>query len=135
MKRNYFSAIVVLVVMVFTAFASKAATLSEKDAAVVTEKQVSVLYTGISENSVVFRVTFENPTAQKFNLIIKNDAGDILYNGQFSDTHFSKAIHLLKDQSEMNPVFIIRSGNQKVEQAFKVNVNASLEDEVVVTKQ
>lgn len=135
MKRNYFSAIVVLVVMVFTAFTSKAASLSEKDAAVVTEKQVSVQYTGILDNSIVFRVTFENPTAQKFNLIIKNDAGEILYNGQFSDTNFSKAVHLLKEQNEMNPVFIIRSGSQKVEQAFKVSVDDSLEDEVVVTKQ
>jgi hypothetical protein len=136
MKINYRFAIAVLVVMVSALFTVKAnAAASTKDETAVLEKQVSVQYSGSEENSVVFRVAFENPNAQKFTLIIKNEAGDVLYNGQFNDAHFSKAVHLLKDQSEMNPVFIIRSGSQKVEQSFKVTVNADVESDVVVTKQ
>ncbi|GGH63061.1 hypothetical protein HNQ91_002608 [Filimonas zeae] len=136
MKTNYRFAIALFVTLVTAAFTSKANTIAEnKDNAAVLEKQVSVQYEGNAANSVVFRVAFENPTAQKFTLIIKNDAGDVLYNGQFNDAHFNKAIHLLKENSEMNPVFVIRSGNQKVEQAFKVNVNTDTEEEVVVTKQ
>lgn len=137
MKTNYRSVIALLVVLATAVFTAKANTIADasKDAATVLEKQVSVKFEGNADNSVVFRVAFENPTAQKFTLIIKNDAGDVLYNGQFTDAHFSKAIHLLKDDSEMNPVFVIRSGNQKVEQAFKVSVNALNEDEVVVNRQ
>ncbi|GGH63039.1 hypothetical protein HNQ91_002613 [Filimonas zeae] len=136
MKLNYRSAaIAFLVAIASVVFAGKANAAEVKDNAAVLEKQVSVKYEGNAENSVVFRVAFENPTAQKFTLIIKNDAGDVLYTGQFNDANFSKAVHLLKEASEMNPVFVIRSGNQKVEQAFKVSVNANLESEVVVSKQ
>lgn len=137
MKTNYRLAIALLAVLIITAFTSKANTNAGKEetASALIEKQVSIQYSGTAENSVVFRVAFENPAAQKFSLIIKNDAGDVLYSGQFTDAHFSKAIHLLKEDSEMNPVFIIRAGNQKVEQAFKVNVNPVLEEEVIVSKQ
>ncbi|BAV04483.1 hypothetical protein SAMN05421788_110218 [Filimonas lacunae] len=137
MKTSYFAAVVLLLVMVSATFTSKANVLSgkEKEETTISEKQVTVQYAGNEDNGVVFRVAFDNPTAQKFTLIIKNDAGDVLYNGQFNDAHFSKAIHLLKDDSEMNPVFVIRSGNQKIENAFKVSINADLADGVVVTKQ
>lgn len=136
MKTNYRFAIALLVALVTVFFTSNVNAADVKDhAAAVLEKQVSVKYEGNAANSVVFRVAFENPTAQKFTLIIKNDAGDVLYTGQFADANFNKAIHLLKEESEMNPVFVIRSGNQKVEQAFKVSVNTNLEDEVIVSKQ
>lgn len=133
MKTNYRFTIALLAAMVSALFSvtANAANNTKEEAVAVLEKQVSVSYAGNEDNSVVFRVAFENPNAQKFTLIIKNEAGDVLYNGQFNDAHFSKAVHLLKDQAEMNPVFIIRSGNQKVEQAFKVSVDS----EVVVSKQ
>lgn len=114
-------------------FAGKANTRSEKETAVVTEKQVSVQYAGASTNSVVFRVAFENPTLAKFTLIIKNEEGDILYQGKFNDEHFVKAVHLLKEESDMNPTFIVRAGDSKVERSFKVTGGES-EGGVVVTQ-
>lgn len=117
-----------------TVVSAKANNNKEKEVTVVSEKQVSIQYSGYNENSVVFRVGFENPTAQKFSLIIKNDAGDILYQGQFNDVNFSKAVHLLKDDSEMNPTFIIRVGNQRIERSFKVNTTSTAAEEVVVTR-
>src|ERR1700733_5303252 len=57
-----------------------------------TEGQVSVKYEGISDNSIVFKVDYENPTGEKFWLVIKNDNGDVVYHQQFSETHFSKSV-------------------------------------------
>lgn len=133
--KTVYCAVIAVLVSLATVNASKANnTNKEKEVTVVSEKQVSVEYTGYNDNSVVFRVAFENPTAQKFSLIIKNEAGEVLYQGAFTDAHFSKAVHLLKDESEMNPTFIVRVGSQKIERSFKVNTNSSVEDEVVVTK-
>lgn len=133
MKAIYFLATVLT--LMTAPFISKAGynEKNEKEAAVVTEKQVSVQYAGASSNSVVFRVSFENPAAAKFTLIIKNDEGDILYQGKFNDEHFVKAVHLLKEESDMNPTFIIRSGDSKVERTFKVTAGES-DTDVVVTQ-
>ncbi|GGH62250.1 deoxyribodipyrimidine photolyase-like uncharacterized protein [Filimonas zeae] len=134
MKTVYCAVIAVLVSLV-SVNTSKANNNKDKETVAIAEKQVSVTYTGYNDNSVVFRVAFENPTAQKFSLIIKNEAGDVLYQGSYSDTSFSKAVHLLKEDSEMNPTFIIRVGSQRIERTFKVNSTSSSTEEVVVVKQ
>lgn len=125
-----FTALVIAVMAV----GAQAAEKNEKET-LVSAKQVSVQYAGYNDNSVVFRVKFDNPSAQKFSLIIKNEAGDVLFQGRYSDTSFSKAVHILKEEAEMNPTFIIRVGNQKIEQTFSVTSNTDVVQEVVVTKQ
>lgn len=134
MKAVYFSLIAVLVLMA-APFTGKAGNneKNEKEAAVITEKQVSVQYAGFNTNSVVFRVAFENTAAQKFTLIIKNEEGDILYQGKFSDEHFVKAIHLLKEETDMNPTFIIRAGDSKVERSFKIT-SGDNDAEIIVSQ-
>lgn len=137
-KKNIMKTVYCAVIAVLVSLASvsaKANTNKEKEAVTIAEKQVSVEYTGYNDNSVVFRVAFENPTAQKFSLIIKNEAGDVLYQGSYSDKSFSKAVHLLKEDSEMNPTFIVRVGSQRIERTFKVNTTSSATEEVVVVKQ
>lgn len=128
-----FTTLVVAFLVVCAPFVTKAATNNEKEA-VLTEKQVSVQYAGYNDNSVVFRVKFDNPTAQKFSLIIKNESGDVLFQGRYSDSAFNKAVHILKDEAEMNPTFIIRVGNQKIEQTFSVSSNTDVVEDVVVTR-
>ncbi len=103
-----------------------------KGTVTISEQQVTVDYVGATDNSLVFRVQFENPTAQKFSLIIKNDAGDVVYQAQYSDIHFAKAIHLPKEDSEMHPTFVIRSNNQQIERSFVVNRKVT--EQVEVTK-
>lgn len=98
----------------------------------ISDEQVSVNYVGASDNSLVFRVQFENPTAQKFSLVIKNDAGDVVYQEQFTDVHFAKAVHLPKDEGEIHPTFVIRTANQQVERSFVVNRKYT--ENVTVTK-
>lgn len=99
------------------------------------ESQVSVQYAGASDNAVMFRVQFANPEAQKFTLTIKNEAGDVLYRGHFNNANFSKTVHLLNEENEMSPVFIISSGDQKIERSFTVNRTTGTTEEVVVSKQ
>lgn len=131
--KSLFTVAFATVALVFSATASKA-NGKEKKAETSVEKQVSVEYTNVEDNNVVFRVQFENPTAQKFSFIVKDDAGDIIYKGQFSDVHFNKTVKLVKEDNEIHPRFIIRTGNQEIEKAFVVNSNTKVVEDVVVTK-
>lgn len=85
-----------------------------------TDEQVSVQYIGTNNDYVVFRVAFENPTAEKFWLIIRNDAGDVIYRKQFSDVHFTKSVSLQKEDTDIHPTFVIRNGNSEISRQFAV---------------
>jgi hypothetical protein len=87
----------------------------------ITEAQVSVTYQGVSDNSLVFKVDYDNTKGEKFRLIIKNDNGDVVYQQQFSDAHFSKTIFFRDTDTEINPTFVIRSGNNEIVRQFQVN--------------
>ena len=121
------------VLLVSTPFSSNA-TKDKGKVTAITEDQLSVQYTGSNDNSVMFRVKFQNATAQKFSLIIKNDVGDVVYQDQFNTADFNKAVHILKDGEFNKATFIIRVGNQQIEQRFVINRNTEVVENVVVTK-
>ncbi len=98
-----------------------------------TEEQVSVKYQGTNDNNIIFKVQFENPTAEKFWLIIKNDNGDVVYHQQFSDVHFAKTVFFQNTESQIQPTFVIRSSNNsEVVRSFQVS--KTLTENTVVTK-
>jgi hypothetical protein len=125
------TSIVVLVSNPLTSQANGGGINSKK--ASLTEEQVSVKYQGTSDNNIIFKVEFENPTAEKFSLIIKNDNGDVVYHQQFSDAHFSKSVFFQNTDSEIHPTFIIRSGNNN-EIVRQFSVNKTLTENTVVTR-
>ena|ERR1700754_45277 len=85
------------------------------------EAQVSVKYQGTSNNALSFKVEFDNPTGEKFSLIIKNDNGDVVYHGQFNDAHFSKNVFFENTDADIHPTFIIRTGNNEIVRQFQVS--------------
>lgn len=106
---------------------------NDKKPASLKDEQVSVQYIGTNDNHVIFKVEFENPTAQKFWMIVKNDAGEVIYHKQFSDVHFSKSVYIQKDEADMiHPTFVIRNGNNEVVRQFEIN--RTVVENTVVTK-
>jgi hypothetical protein len=98
----------------------------------VSENQLSVQYSGTDADSYVFRVAFDNPTTQKFSLIIKNDEGLTVYQEQYTDTHFAKIVRLPKEEVDIHPTFIIHTSNGDVKQRF--SVSRKITEDLVVTK-
>jgi len=130
--KNVFAAALTAVVVFF----SNAASANEggsKKASSVTEEQVSVKYQGTTENNIIFKVEFENPTSEKFSLIIKNDNGDVVYHQQFSDAHFSKSVFFQNTDAQIQPTFIIRGANNN-EIVRQFAVNRTLTESTVVTR-
>jgi len=136
MKNVLFAAATALALLVVSPFSSKASNDKEKGAkeavTPLAEGKLSVKYTGSTEEAVMFNVQFENSSAQKFWLIIKNNEGEVLFQEQFSDKHFNKNIQFLRDTDELNPTFIIRSGKDEVKHSFAIN--RTMVENVVVTK-
>jgi hypothetical protein len=124
------AAVVILVSNPLTSQANGGGINNKK--ASLTEEQVSVKYLGTTDNNVIFKVEFENPTAEKFWLIIKNDAGDVVYHQQFNDAHFSKSVFFQNTDSEIHPTFVIRNGNNEIVRQFAVS--KTLTENIVVTK-
>lgn len=135
-KNVLFAAMTGLALLVVSPFSSKANNDKEKagkeTTAPLAEGNLSVQYTGSTEDAVMFNIKFENPSAQKFWLIIKNNDGEVLFQQQFSETHFNKNIQFVRESEEMNPTFIIRSGKQEIKHSFAIN--RTLVENVVVTK-
>ena len=125
-----FAAVVILVSNPLTSQANGGGINNKK--ASLTDEQVSVKYQGTSDNNIVFKVEFENPTAEKFWLIIKNDNGDVVYHQQFTDAHFSKSVFFQNTDSEIHPTFVIRNGNNDIVRQFAVN--RTVTENTVVTR-
>ena len=111
-------ALTALVVIVSNPLASQANGGSKK--VTLNDDQVSVKYVGTTDNKVVFQVAFENPTGEKFSLIIKNDNGDIVYHQQFNETHFAKNVYFENTESDIAPTFVIRNANNEIVRQFRV---------------
>ena len=101
------------------------------------ESQINVQYIGSDENAFKFSVQFENTSAKKFTLIVKNDDGDVVYSQQFSDVHFSKTIVLKKDEMDaygINPTIGINTGSEIVQRKFSISIAKKYTEDVMVTK-
>jgi len=130
MNTNFFStrvvktiavALTAVVIFVSNPLTSRANGGGAEKKASLTEAQVSVKYLGTNDNSVIFKVEFENPTAEKFWLIIRNDNGDVIYHQSFNDAHFSKSVFFQNTDSDIHPTFVIRNGNNEIVRQFAVN--------------
>ena len=125
------SSIVILVSNPLASQANGGRTDSKK--ASLTEEQVSIKYVGTENGQVVFHVEFENPTAEKFALIIRNDNGDVVYRQQFADVHFSKNVYIANVDSDIQPTFVIRSGNS-IEIVRQFRVSRTVTENTTVTR-
>lgn len=111
---------------------SKANTIQDSKQVQPIDGQVSVKYTGSNSKTVVFRLTFENTNAEKFYLIIKNDAGDVVYEEQFTDIHFDRNIFLDVEESKIKPTFIIRLKDQDIERKLSVTKRTATDEGTAV---
>jgi hypothetical protein len=128
-------AITVTVVAAVFFISNPIATLAnggKNEKAKLTEEQVNVKYVGANEQHLVFHVDLQNPTGEKFWLIIRNDAGDVIYRKQFSDAHFSKTIYFENEGNEIRPTFIIRNNENEITRQFAVT--KTITENTVVTK-
>ena len=96
------------------------------------ETASAVQYVGTTDKGIVFTVKYDNTAATPFNLIIKNEFGDVIYQQQYSDKNFDKRVMLTKEAGDARLTFIIKSASDNIKQSFDITTTTKTVEEVVV---
>lgn len=94
--------------------------------------KVQVKYIGSTEDGVIFQVLYQNTSGKSFTVKVLDDAADVLYEDDFTDSSFSKKFLLPKVYTRLR--FTVTSDADKTEQSFAVNIQTRLIEDVVVSR-
>src|SRR5258708_4631934 len=127
--RRAVSKFVVTLVVAGTAFTAHAQTSQIKQP--LSAHTASVTYMGSREDMLSVAVKYDNARGNLFSVIVKDQDGYLLYQGNFSDKKFSKIFQLPK-QAVSKVTFVIRNTKTKEAQSFEINAR-QVEEAVVKT--
>jgi len=94
----------------------------------------TIKYLGTQDDLIMFNVSYANPEGSKFQVIVKDQDGNQLYQNIFNEKTFYKQFRLPKADKD-RVVFVIRNGKEAdVVKTFEVNVNSRFVQEIAVKK-
>jgi hypothetical protein len=94
----------------------------------------AITFVVATNESLYFDVKVENASGEKFQIIVRDENGNTLYRGNYSDRDFNKRFKLPKGDSG-KITFLIRSDSgNKTESSFEINSNTRVIEDVVVRK-
>lgn len=96
--------------------------------------KVSVKYIGNSEDGIFFNVKYNNEKGKYFDVVIKDESGEILYSGNFNDKSFDKKFLLPKDHEVSSLSIAVIAGKNDFVQNYNVTVKSNTYTDVVVSK-
>jgi hypothetical protein len=96
---------------------------------------VSVRYIGLIDQQPVFQVEFDNKDEKTFQIAIRDEDGNVLYNEKAGGSRFSKKFQIEKPGLDnMKLSITLTRGKEKQTQVFEINSNVRVIQDVVVTK-
>ena len=96
------------------------------------EKNAEVKYIGSADDQVMFNVSYNNPTNNKFVVTVLDEDGTKLFQSVYNDKKFDKRFKLPKtDKTKLT--FEIRN-NREIELKQTFEINTRIVEDVVVTK-
>ena len=100
------------------------------------EPAAEISYVGQVEDKLVFGLKFRNEQGEKFSVMIRNNEGQTFYHEKYDVKNFTKKY--LFEKSEFGNgklTFVISTPTGKQVQAFELNINTRVFEDVVVTRQ
>lgn len=97
-------------------------------------EQATVKYLGAEEDMIIFNVSYPNPEGARFQLMIKDQDGSVVYQNSFTDKSFYKQFRLPK--TDKDRIFFVFHNNRDTDvvKAFEVNVNSRFVHAVAIKK-
>ncbi|MGN6617095.1 MAG: hypothetical protein ACTHJ5_07945 [Ilyomonas sp.] len=115
------------------AIALTTAVITSAKANTIDTTKSNIEYVGTTNKGIVFNVAYDNPTGEKFELVIKNAFGDIVFQQRFDGADFSKKVVLVKEPGDAHLTFAIRTPNKEISsQSFDISTTARVVEDVVV---
>ncbi|MFI5152676.1 MAG: hypothetical protein ACHQET_05035 [Chitinophagales bacterium] len=131
MKRQFLSAISKLT-FGLALFTGVALTQARANSTYPIEKNAEVKYLGVSDDAVLFKVSFDNPSNNKFVISVVDEDGNQLFQGVYTDKKFDKRFILPKSDKQ-KLTFIIRNAKDvELNQTFEISTH--FVEDVVVTR-
>jgi hypothetical protein len=97
-------------------------------------EKATVKYLGTQDDMIVFNVSYANPEGTRFELVIKDQDGSMVYQNNFSDKSFYKQFRLPK--TDKDRIFFVFHNNHDADvvKTFEVNVNSHFVNAVAIKK-
>ncbi len=128
---NFRKAMLVAALVSAVSFSAMAAPATNKNDKSDKTAQNNIQYVGSTDNGLVFNVKYDNIDFAKFDLIIKNEYGEVVYQQTFNDRNFDKKVMLVKEPGDARLTFIIK-GAETYKQSFDITTVTKTVEDVVV---
>jgi hypothetical protein len=122
---------VITVCIVVAGFTTSAQTTQVKQEVKVAPVPASVKYTGSQDDYMSFVVKYDNLTGEKFDVLVKDHDGSVLYKNVFTEKVFHKTFVLPKSAAGTF-TFVIR--DLKTNKVHSFEANTKLVEEMVVKR-
>jgi uncharacterized radical SAM superfamily protein len=130
---NFRKAMLVAALISAVSFSAMAAPATSKNGKNEKTAQNNIQYVGTTDDNIVFNVKYDNADASKFDLVIKNEYGETVYQQTFNDKNFDKKVVLVKEPGDARLTFIIK-GADTYKQSFDISTVTRTVEDVVVKK-
>ena len=118
-------------VAVFTFFFVPATVLANETKPVL---PVDITYVGSVDYKPIFQISFDNQEAADVNLLLRDENGNIIYSEVVKQGKYSRKIQLENIDRNAKVTLTLRSKKGTQSQAFYINKNTRVVEEVVVVK-
>lgn len=95
-------------------------------------KSSYITYNGLKDNYLVFKVDYENDLAQAFDLVIKNEQNEVLYNKKFDAKPLNSDILLTEVPDGSKLTFSIVTKKNIFSKSFAIDTKVKTIEEYVV---
>jgi len=113
-------------------FSSYATSFAAPAGRVKDEKSSYISYTGLKDDYLVFKVDYKNETAEPFQLVIKNEQNEVLYNKLFEAKPLDTNVLLTEVPDNSKLTFSIQTRKNNFSQTFAVDAKVKTIQEYIV---
>ena len=96
-------------------------------------KAASVKHISTTNDKIIFQVSLDNETGEKFGLSIRDVQGNTIFQDVYSDKKFDKKFVLDKSENIGKITFVVRSLKDNQTQVFEINTTTRIIENVDVT--
>lgn len=97
-------------------------------------EKATVKYLGTQDDMIVFNVAYVNPEGNRFELVIKDQDGSMVYQNTFNDKSIYKQFRLPKTDNDRISFVFRNNHDADIVKTFEVNVSSHFVNAVAIKK-
>ncbi|MDB5230404.1 MAG: hypothetical protein JWN76_1209 [Chitinophagaceae bacterium] len=123
-----------VVVLLVSLLVSGLPMLSQASEGDTTNTKPTVQYLGSENNKLLFEVKLSNEKGEKFDVVVKEANGDVLFIQRYNDKQYNQKFQLPQPEDSNKITFIIRTQQKEYAESFQLAAETKLVSDIVVTR-